>query len=165
MRVMFLALLLSPLPALAQDCGTPRACYNTGFSDGVAAVNAQLGAVTAQMQRDVQAQVNAQLARLDAERTRELEARLATAQDQALAAQGPAQAVGDGPSVTMPTLPPRARAPGGGIAPVLPRDLAAAPRSGSGPIRASPPIRRLCPRGPRSPSPIPRTCRPSCSGR
>lgn len=126
MRVLFLALLLSPVPALSQDCGTPRACYNTGFSDGVAAVNAQLGAVTAQIQRDVQAQVNAQLARLDAERTRELEARLATAQDQALAAQGPAQAVGDGRSVAMPTLPPLARAPGGGIAPVLPRDLAAA---------------------------------------
>lgn len=115
---------LAPLPALAADAC--RAAYERGFTEGVAAVNAQLGAVTAQMQRDVQAQVNAQLARLDAERTRALEARLATAQDQALAAQGPAQAVGDGPSVTMPTLPPLARGPGGGIAPLLPRDLAAA---------------------------------------
>ena len=57
--------------ATADAC---RAEYQRGFTEGVAAVNAQLGAVTAQMQRDVQAQVNAQLAELDARRTRELEA-------------------------------------------------------------------------------------------
>ena len=77
---------LAPLPALAADAC--RAAYERGFTEGVAAVNAQLGAVTAQMQRDVQAQVNAQLAALDAKRNAELEARLAAAQGEALAAQG-----------------------------------------------------------------------------
>lgn len=74
--------------AAAETCGPAVTdAYRRGFTEGVAAVNAQLGAVTAQMQRDVQAQVNAQLAALDARRTAELEARLAEAQDRALADQ------------------------------------------------------------------------------
>lgn len=112
---------LAPLPALSADAC--RAEYERGFSEGVAAVNAQLGAVTAQMQRDVQAQVNAQLAALDARRNAELEARLAAAQGEALAAQGPVQARGEGGVAVMPampTLPPLVRAPGGGIAPARP---------------------------------------------
>lgn len=109
---------LAPLPALAADAC--RAAYERGFTEGVAAVNAQLGAVTAQMQRDVQAQVNAQLAEMDARRTRELEDALASAQARSLAEQGPIRAEG------MPQMPPLAPAPGGGVAPVLPRDMASA---------------------------------------
>ena len=130
-----LALMIATLPATAE---TVTGAYHRGFTDGVAAVNAQLGAVTAQMQRDVQAQVNAQLAELDARRTRELEARLAEAQGEALADQGAVSATGaaravelsadprgaadalPGMAATMPALPPLTRAPGGGIAPKLP---------------------------------------------
>lgn len=83
-------------------------------------MNAQLGAVTAKMQQDVQTQVNAQLAQLEERRSRELDQRLAAAQAQALAEQGPVRAEG------MPQMPPLAVAPGGGIAPVLPPEMARA---------------------------------------
>ena len=127
MRALLPALIvLFALPAAAED-RTTRACYNEGFTDGVAAVNAQLGAVTAQMQKDVQAQVNAQLAELDARRNRELEARLTAAQDEALATQGPVRAEGPAQAVTMPRLPPLGRAPGGGIAPLPSAPLAVTP--------------------------------------
>lgn len=113
------ALLLGtiPLPAVAADA-VCRAEYQRGFTDGVAAVNAQLGAVTAQMQRDVQAQVNAQLAQLESRGTEQLQSRLASAQDKAAA---PATVE----RRTMPRLPPLVRAPGGGIAPGLPPAQAA----------------------------------------
>lgn len=157
-RAVSVLLVLSlPAAAAAESC---RADYERGFAEGVAAVNAQLGAVTERMQRDMQAQVNAQLAELDARRTRELETRLAKAQGAALSDQGPVTAKPDtartGPaagSVAMPVLPPLEVAPGGGIAPTrtqgraVPDDPAALP-----PVRPSR-------------SPIPRTCRPSCSGR
>ena len=109
----------------ARSAETCRPEYERGFAEGVAAVNAQLGSVTARMQRDVQAQVNAQLAALGARRTRELETRLAEAQG--LALQGGSGA-GDAPSRSMPRLPPLVRALGGGIAPDLTRDQAAATR-------------------------------------
>lgn len=114
------ALLLGtiPLPAVAADA-VCRAEYQRGFTDGVAAVNAQLGAVTAQMQRDVQAQVNAQLAQLESRRTEQLQSRLASAQDKAAAAPATVE------RRTMPRLPPLVRAPGGGIAPALPPAQAA----------------------------------------
>ncbi|HRO14800.1 MAG TPA: hypothetical protein PLL33_07120, partial [Paracoccus sp. (in: a-proteobacteria)] len=90
--------------------------------------NAQLGAVTARMQQQVQAQVNVQLAELDARRTAELERRLAEAQNQALADRGPVTAA------PMPRLPPLTMAPSGGIVPQMapaadprPDDLAALP--------------------------------------
>ena len=112
------AALAATLPAAAE---TPAAAYNRGFTDGVAAVNAQLGAITAQMQRDVQAQVNAQLAELDARRTQELEQRLAEAQGQALADQGTVTAEGAPRVITaMPSLPPLTRAPNGAVVPRLP---------------------------------------------
>lgn len=99
--------LLSAVPVSAQDCGPARdAAYRQGFAEGVEAVNAQLGAVTARMQRDVQAQVNAQLARLESERARELDSRLAAAQAGALAQQGPISAAGM-PSMRMATVAPR----------------------------------------------------------
>lgn len=116
-----LALIAGASPARSAE--TCRAEYERGFAEGVAAVNAQLGAVTARMQRDVQAQVNAQLAELDARRTQELEARLAEAQGRALQGRSATAAPG-----AMPRLPPLVRAPGGGIAPALPRDQAAATR-------------------------------------
>lgn len=102
--------LAAALPAAAQDC-TPA--YQRGFQEGVEAVNAQLGAVTARMQQQVQAQVNAQLTELDARRTAELESRLADAQGRALAEQGPVTAR------PMPRLPPLTVAPGGGIVPQM----------------------------------------------
>lgn len=121
MRLAAAIVMLSALPAnAAQDqC---RADYQRGFTDGVAAVNEQLGAVTAQMQRDVQAQVNAQLAQLDASRTRELDQRLAAAQTTALQT-APAPRAGGAAAqarAPMPHLPPLVRAPGGGIAPAPP---------------------------------------------
>lgn len=127
-----LFLVLLALPAHAQDCAPAAdAAYRKGFADGVEAVNAQLGAITAQMQQDVQAQVNAQLAQIEKRRASELETRLAAAQDRALADQGPVRAEG------MPQLPPLVMAPGGGIAPApssgpaaahpLPADQAALP--------------------------------------
>ena len=120
-----LCLAALPVPAVgAETCGPATTeAYRRGFTEGVAAVNAQLGAVTAQMQRDVQAQVNAQLAELDARRTRELEARLAEAQGRVLADQGPvpAEMPQAGPPLRMPSLPPLTVAPGGAIVPVLPR--------------------------------------------
>ena len=120
MRVLSAAFVLFALPAVAQDCQPAiDTAYRKGFTAGVDAVNAQLGAVTAKMQQDVQAQVNAQLAQLEERRSRELDERLAAAQAQALAAQGPVQAQG------MPSLPPLTLAPGGGVAPVLPRERAA----------------------------------------
>lgn len=127
-----LTLMLPALPALAQDCtAAVNEAYRKGFAEGVEAVNAQLGAVTAKMQQDVQAQVNAQLAQIEARRSRELEEALAAAQARSLAEQGPIRAEG------MPQMPPLAAAPGGGVAPVLPRDMAAAtpitPRPGAGP--------------------------------
>ena len=116
-----LCLILPALPARAQDCtAAVNDAYRKGFAEGVEAVNAQLGAVTAKMQQDVQAQVNAQLAEMDARRTRELEDALAAAQARSLAEQGPIRAEG------MPQMPPLAPAPGGGVAPVLPRDMASA---------------------------------------
>lgn len=119
--VLALALLLPALPSLAQDCTAPATdAYRKGFAEGVEAVNAQLGAVTARMQQDVQAQVNAQLAQMEARRTRELEKALAAAQARTLAEQGPVRAQG------MPQLPPLTVAPGGGIVPALPRDMASA---------------------------------------
>ena len=116
-----LTLMLPGLPAWAQDCAAAaNEAYRKGFAEGVEAVNAQLGAVTARMQQDVQAQVNAQLAQMEARRTRELEEALAATQARSLAEQGPIRAEG------MPQMPPLAAAPGGGVAPVLPRDMAAA---------------------------------------
>lgn len=140
MRVLSAALILLALPAAAQDCQpSVDAAYRQGFAEGVDAVNAQLGAVTAKMQQDVQAQVNAQLARLEERRSRELEQRLAAAQQQALADQGPVRAQG------MPSLPPLTRAPGGGIAPQgLPRSAAA---PGSAPPPAAPPDPGALPAG------------------
>jgi len=125
MRVLSAAFVLFALPAVAQDCQPAiDTAYRKGFTAGVDAVNAQLGAVTAKMQQDVQAQVNAQLAQLEERRSRELDERLAAAQAQALAAQGPVRAQG------MPSLPPLKLAPGGGVAPVLSRDQAGeTPRS------------------------------------
>ncbi len=117
--------LATVLPAFAQDCAP---AYRRGFHEGVEAVNAQLGAVTARMQQQVQAQVNVQLAELDARRTAELERRLAEAQNQALADRGPVTAA------PMPRLPPLTMAPSGGIVPQMapaadprPDDLAALP--------------------------------------
>lgn len=132
--VLALTLMLPALPALAQDC-TPalNEAYRKGFAEGVEAVNAQLGAVTAKMQQDVQAQVNAQLAQIDARRTRELEEALAAAQARSLAEQGPIRAEG------MPQMPPLAAAPGGGVAPVLPRDMAQATPITPGPGRPTDP--------------------------
>ena len=118
-----LALIAGASPARSAE--TCRAEYERGFAEGVAAVNAQLGAVTARMQRDVQAQVNAQLAELDARRTQELETRLAEAQERAMQGRPPATTAAPG---AMPRLPPLVRASGGGIAPALPRDQAAATR-------------------------------------
>lgn len=128
--------ILAAVPALsaraAADCQPAvNEAYKRGFTEGVAAVNAQLGAVTAQMQRDVQAQVNAQLAELDARRTRELEARLSEAQAAALAAQGPVTVAGEPasrtiPAPAMPSLPPLTRTPAGAIVPALPPGDAAA---------------------------------------
>ena len=119
--VLALMLTLPALPAVAQDCtAAANEAYRKGFAEGVEAVNAQLGAVTVKMQQDVQAQVNAQLAQMEQRRTRELEQALAAAQARSLAEQGPVRAQG------MPQLPPLAVAPGGGIAPVLPREMASA---------------------------------------
>lgn len=134
MRALSAALILFALPAVAQDCQPAiDAAYRKGFTEGVDAVNAQLGAVTAKMQQDVQAQVNAQLAQLEERRSRELDQRLAAAQAQALAEQGPVRAQG------MPQLPPLAKAPGGGVAPVLPPGMAAATRiTGQSPAAADP---------------------------
>lgn len=113
MLVLAAAMLPLPLAADTPECGAAaQAAWREGFSAGVEAVNAQLGAVTAQIQADVQAQVNAQLARIEADRRRELDSRLAEAQAGALAAQGPV-AAGAG----MPSLPTLARHSGGGIAP------------------------------------------------
>lgn len=121
MRALSATLVLFALPAFAQDCQPAvDAAWRKGFTEGVDAVNAQLGAVTAKMQQDVQAQVNAQLAQLEERRVRELEQQLAAAQAQALAEQGPVQAEG------MPQLPPLIVAPGGGVAPMLPPGMAAA---------------------------------------
>lgn len=121
LTVLALTLMLPALPALAQDCtAAVNGAYRKGFAEGVDAVNAQLGAITARMQQDVQAQVNAQLAQIEKRRTRELEEALAAAQARSLAEQGPIRAQG------MPQLPPLAAAPGGGVAPVLPRDMASA---------------------------------------
>lgn len=127
MRAFLLSLAagVAALPAFssAETCGPAITdAYHRGFTEGVAAVNAQLGAVTAQMQRDVQAQVNAQLAQLDARRTAELEARLAEAQDRALSSETPQIRVNAAPAaaLTMPTLPPLTVAPGGAIVPILP---------------------------------------------
>lgn len=111
MRVLSAALILFALPAAAQDCQPAvDAAYRKGFTEGVDAVNAQLGVVTTKMQQDVQAQVNAQLAQLEERRSRELDERLAAAQARALAEQGPVRAQG------MPQLPPLMLAPGGGVA-------------------------------------------------
>ncbi|HMM07620.1 MAG TPA: hypothetical protein PKA35_00715 [Paracoccus solventivorans] len=116
MLVLVAAMLPLPLAAESPECGAAaEAAWREGFSAGVEAVNAQLGAVTAQIQADVQGQVNAQLARIEADRAGALEARLAEAQAQALAAQGPVAA-----PAGMPALPPLARHPGGGIAPAAP---------------------------------------------
>ena len=124
MRPTVLALILTliALPALAQDCtAAANDAYRRGFAEGVEAVNAQLGAVTARMQQEVQAQVNAQLAQLEDRRTRELERALAAAQSRSIQDQGPVRAEG------MPQLPPLTVTPGGGIAPALPRGVAATP--------------------------------------
>ena len=72
---------LLALPVAAE---TPQQAYRRGFQDGVAAVNAQMGQVTARIQQQVQDQVNAQLAQIEAQRGRELDARLAAAQAEAL---------------------------------------------------------------------------------
>lgn len=105
MRAMVLVAALLPLPLAAEapDCGAvAQAAWRDGFAAGVEAVNAQLGAVTAQIQADVQAQVNAQLAKIEADRAKALDARLAEAQEQARATQGPVAAVPQ-----MPALPAR----------------------------------------------------------
>ena len=126
MRRAALPLILLALPGAAFAADTCRAEYQRGFTEGVAAVNAQLGAVTAKMQQDVQAQVDAQLAALEKTRTAQLEERLAAAQGSALEAQGPVTIQGEAGRIEMPALPPLTRAPGGGIVPALPREAAAA---------------------------------------
>ncbi|WP_112873694.1 hypothetical protein [Paracoccus endophyticus] len=121
---------LLALPVAAE---TPQQAYRRGFQDGVAAVNAQMGQVTARIQQQVQDQVNAQLAQIEAQRGRELDARLAAAQAEALTGtSGPATtATGTAapglPVSRMPTLPPipqPSRAAAGQAAP-LPSDPAA----------------------------------------
>lgn len=116
----------APAPTPAPAGESAQQAYRRGFQDGVDAVNAQLGAVTAKMQQQVQSQINAQLAAIEAQHQAELEQRLAEAQQGALAAQGPASAP------DMPRLPPLTVAPGGGIVPrlpdpALPRDPASLP--------------------------------------
>lgn len=125
MLVLVATMLPLPLAADAPECGAAAgAAWREGFSAGVEAVNAQLGAVTAQIQADVQAQVNAQLARIEADRRRELDSRLADAQAGALAAQGPVQ-TSSVQAAGMPALPrqPGALPPGTTITITDPQNL------------------------------------------
>ena len=128
------AALLAP-PVAAE---TPQQAYRRGFQDGVAAVNAQMGQVTARIQQQVQDQVNAQLAQIEAQRGRDLDARLAAAQAEALTGTAGTATTATGtaapglPVSRMPTLPPMppipqpSRAAAGHAAP-LPSDPAALP--------------------------------------
>lgn len=126
---------LLALPALAD---TPQQAYRRGFQDGVAAVNAQMGQVTARIQQQLQDQVNAQLAQIEARRGRDLDARLAAAQAAALegaahtATPGTGTAASALPVSQMPTLPPmpsvaKPPRPAAGQADRLPTDPAALP--------------------------------------
>lgn len=123
MLVLLAAMLPVPLAAGASGCGAAvDAAWREGFAAGVEAVNAQLGAVTAQIQADVQAQVNAQLARIEADRAAALDSRLAEAQAMALAAQGSMR----GAAAGMPALPrqePDALPPGTSITITDPQNL------------------------------------------
>ena len=123
---------LLALPVAAE---TPQQAYRRGFQDGVAAVNAQMGQVTARIQQQVQDQVNAQLAQIEAQRGRDLDARLAAAQAEALTGTAGTATTATGtaapglPVSQMPTLPPitqPSRAAAGQAAP-LPSDPAALP--------------------------------------
>lgn len=110
----------TPAPTPSPASESTEQAYRRGFRDGVDAVNAQLGAVTAKMQQQVQAQINTQLAAIEAQHRAELEQRLAEAQQGALATQGRVSAP------EMPRLPPLTVAPGGIVprlsGPALPRD-------------------------------------------